>query len=501
MSVLGSSVYARPADDTLVAAVAREILVLDNFNSTSRENEILSLLVDDALFYIDPSTQKPVPLTAKSYRYADANTLDVTLRDDVQFHDGAKLTLDDVFYTFSTMLNPKNTSKKADNFTRWLTSVEKVGTDTIRFNMKGPNPLALQMLATNGRIVKQGTYDSSSSPSGLNVDAQSGKLIGTGPYRVVSFLSGREVTLERFRGYRTGSPKGEPPIAKIKLRVIPDYSTQAAELLAGGVHWAYNIPTDMAEEVASTKRAVFKSSPSMRIGYVVLDAAGRVSKDHPLTKLKVRQALNYAVDRKTLTEKLVRGHSAPALTPCLKIQFGCAQDIQIYKYDPAKAKALLAEAGYPNGIQFDFWGTREKETLEAIVAMWRKVGINANLRFAKSPSVMKARDDNQLTAFFDNNGSLGISDVGSILPNQFGKGVPNDFHRDPKLYTLVDELVSTSDVDKRRQIAREAIGRINENAYWVPLYEFTQNFLLAPDLEFPQADDGMPRLFLARWKR
>lgn len=87
---------AKPADGTLVAAVAREILVLDNFNSTSRENEILSLLIDDSLFYIDPATQQPTPLLAKSYRYLEPTVLEVTLREDIQFHDGSKVTADDV---------------------------------------------------------------------------------------------------------------------------------------------------------------------------------------------------------------------------------------------------------------------------------------------------------------------------------------------------------------------------------------------------------------------
>ncbi|WP_439687128.1 ABC transporter substrate-binding protein [Cupriavidus oxalaticus] len=492
---------AKPADGTLVAAVAREILVLDNFNATSRENEILSLLIDDSLFYIDPATQQPTPLLAKSYRYLEPTVLEVTLREDVQFHDGSKVTADDVVYTFQSVINPKSTAKKGDQFTRWLAKVEKgEAPGTVVFRMKGANPLVLHFLATTGRVVKKGTYDKAGTPSGLDVEAQSRRVVGTGPYKVTSFLPGREVVLEKFAGYRKDSPKGTPEIPRIRIKVIPDYATQVAEVLSGGVHWTYNIPTDIADEVASTKQAVFMASPSMRIGFIVLDAAGRTGKDNPFTKLKVRQALNYAVDREALTKQLIRGRSAPALTPCLPIQFGCAQDVAKYSYNLAKAKQLLTEAGYPNGLQFDLWASREKETLEAVVAMWRKAGINANLRVAKSPAVVKARDENQISAYFENNGSLGVADAGALLPNMFGKGSPSDFHHDQRLYSSLEQFLSTTDVAARKQIGHEVVSRILDQAYWVPLFEFTQNFVLAPDLSFPQAADGMPRLYLAKWK-
>ncbi|KUE88488.1 hypothetical protein ASL20_13395 [Cupriavidus necator] len=492
---------AKPADGTLVAAVAREILVLDNFNSTSRENEILSLLIDDSLFYIDPATQQPTPLLAKSYRYLEPTVLEVTLREDIQFHDGSKVTADDVIYTFQSIINPKSTAKKGDQFKRWLAKVEKgEAPGTVVFRMKGANPLALHFLATTGRVVKSGTYDKAGTPSGLDVEAQSRKMVGTGPYKVTSFLPGREVVLEKFAGYRKESPKGTPEIPRIRIKVIPDYATQVAEVLSGGVHWTYNIPTDIADEVGSTKQAVFVASPSMRIGFIVLDAAGRTGKDNPFTKLKVRQALNYAVDREALTRQLIRGRSAPAYTPCLPIQFGCAQDVTKYNYNIAKAKQLLTEAGYPNGLQFDLWASREKETLEAVVAMWRKAGINANLRVAKSPAVLKARDENQISAYFENNGSLGVADAGALLPNLFGKGSPSDFHHDQRLYSSLEQFLSTTDIPARKELGREAVSRILDQAYWVPLFEFTQNFVLAPDLNFPQAADGMPRLYLATWK-
>ncbi|GAA5236968.1 ABC transporter substrate-binding protein [Verticiella sediminum] len=491
---------ARAPDAPLVAAFTRELLTLDNFNSTSRDNEIISLLIDDALFYIDPQTKQPVPLIAASYAMPDPLTLDVTIRDDVTFHDGRPVEAADVAYTFQTLLKPGNTALKAGAFALWLASVETVSDKVVRFHMKQPNPLALHSLSTAGRVVPRGTYDDPDAPGGINAQAQANRMIGAGPYRVVSFLPGRELVIERYDGYRSDSPKGAPSVARMQFRIIPDPATQAAEVMAGGVHWTYGLPTDIVEEVASTGRAQAMSSPSMRIGYLIPDAAGRAG-EHALRDPRVREALSLAIDRDLIVKQLVRGGGKPAYTPCLPAQFGCPQDVPQPHYDPARAKALLAEAGYASGLRLDLWASREKEPLEAVVEMWRSVGVNANLRLVKSPAMNKARDENSLNLYFENNGSVGIADVGAILPGQFGRGAPSDWHHDEALYPLVEGLLQTTDAQERLALARSAITRINEQTYWIPLYEFTQNFLLAPDLEYVQSDDGMPRLFLARWRQ
>lgn len=490
-----------PADGTLIAAFSRELLTLDNFDSTSRDNEIVSLLIDDALLYIDPATRQPMPLLAAEWKLVNAKTLEVTVRSDASFHDGTPVTADDVAYTFTVLLNPGNATTKAHSFQTWLQSVERIGAYGVRFHMKGPNPLALQLLATGGRIVKKGTYDDASKPGGINVAAQGTKMIGAGPYRVVSFASGRELLLERYAGYRKTSPKGTPSIPRMRFRVIPDYATQAAEVMSGGVHWTYNVPTDLAEEIAATKQAVFLSSPSMRLGYLILDAAGLSGKSQPMTNLKVRQALSLAIDREAIAKKLVRGSAAAAYTACLPVQFGCDLDVPVNRFDPERARKLLKEAGFEKGLKFELWAAREKEVLEAVVEMWRQVGVEASLRAVKAPALVKARSENAMSIYFENNGSVGIADVGALLPHQLSAGAATDWHRDQMLYKLAEGLLSSNDPAERRKTARQALTLINEQVYWIPLYEFTQNFLLSPELDYPQADDGMQRLFLARWKR
>ena len=486
-------------DDTLVAAFPREVVTVDGLYSTLRENDILGLLVDDALFYVDPVELEPVPLAAESYEFLDDVTLEVRLRDDVTFHNGAPLTADDVVYSYEWIVSEEGETRFATRIGRWLDRIEEVDPLTVRFHMQRPYAMVLYDLAYYSKLRQRGAYDDPSADNGVNPNAQSIELNGTGPYRVVEFRPGELVVLERYEGYREDSAKGTPEIQNIRIRVIPDFATQAAEIMAGGVHWAFNVPTDIAEDVGRTGRARFEAGPSMRVGYIVLDAMGRTDPDGPLTQREVRQALNYAINRDSLVNDLVRGTSAPLHTACNPVQFGCSQNVTVYEHDPERARQLLAEAGYPDGIEFDLWGARDREVLEAIIGMWSEAGIRASLRYVRGATLREARNTNNLVAYYGSSGSFSIPDAGAIIPDRFAERSSNNFHGDAELAQMVLDAVSTYDPDERIAHFEAALQRITEQAYWVPTHRYTQNFLISNDLDYWQSEDGMPRLFLARW--
>ena len=487
------------ADDTLVAAFPREVTTVDGLYSTLRENDILGLLVDDALFYVDPERLEPVPLAAESYEFLDDTTLEVRLRDDITFHDGSPMTADDVVYSYEWTVSTEGETRYATRIGRWLDRVEAVDPLTVRFHMLRPYAMVLYDLAYYSKIRQRGAYDDPTADNGVNPDAQSLELNGTGPYRVVDFQPGQLIVLERYEGYRDDSAKGTPAIQNIRIRIIPDFATQAAEIMAGGVHWAFNVPTDIAEDVGRTGRAQFVAGPSMRVGYIVLDAMGRADPDGPLTQLAVRQAMNHAIDRDSLVDNLVRGTSAALHTACNPVQFGCTEDVTVYEHDPERARQLLAEAGYPDGIEFELWGARDREVLEAIIGMWSEAGIRASLRHVRGATLREARNNNDVVAYFGSSGSFSIPDAGAIIPDRFAEGSINYFHGDEELAQMVLNAVSTYDPDERIAHFDDALQRITEQAYWVPTHRYTQNFLISNDLSYWQSEDGMPRLFLAHW--
>jgi peptide/nickel transport system substrate-binding protein len=217
-ALLSAPAYCGKKDDTLRVAMAEEILNLDYTYTTKREYIILAQLTDATLFDIDLVTAEPHPLVATGYAFAGDTALDVTLRDDVKFHDGSLLTAKDVAYTYN-WINRKDSESNAHGVvSRWLDKAEATGPHTVRFHLKSVYPLVLRDMGARIMLRKDGTYDAGGT---INRDAMAQKLIGTGPYKVTRFQPGQQVVLERFEGY-FGK---KPAISKIVVRNIPDMGT------------------------------------------------------------------------------------------------------------------------------------------------------------------------------------------------------------------------------------------------------------------------------------
>ena len=135
-------------------------------------------------------------------------------------------------------------------------------------------------------------------------DAQATSNTGLGPYKVKSFEPGVEVVLERNEEYFNG-PKGKPAIKNLIIRSIPDMGTQQAELMSGGIHWMYNVKKDIGEAMAKTGKADYQLGPSLRVGFLVLDAGGYSGEGNPITKLEVRRAMNHAINEIALRRILL----------------------------------------------------------------------------------------------------------------------------------------------------------------------------------------------------
>jgi len=489
--------WADKKDDSMTIAFQRSILSLDYTQNTKREYIILSYLTDDRLFDVDPETLQVQPAVASSFKFADDLTLDVTLRKDVTFHDGSKLTADDVVYTYKYALDKNAKNKLYKKMKRWLKGVEKTGSHSVRFKLNVPYPMALRDMASRIPLRKNGIYEQ----DGKYVKtAQTTTLTGTGPYKVVSFEPGKKVVLERHEGYYKASPKGRPAIKTIVVRSIPDWGTQQAELLSGGIDWMYSVPTDMAENMAKTGKATHIKGPSMRVGFIVLDAAGVSAKDGPLTKKAVRQALIHAIDRQAIVDNLVKGDSRVIHSACHPIQFGCVQGVRKYEFDVAKANKMIADAGYPNGFKLDLWAYREKQVSEAIAADLTKAGVNVNLRYVKLSALNKARKKGQIPAYFGTWGSGGLADTAAIANVHWREGSDRNLSGDPELTKIMLGAEDTRDVAKRKALYDKGLKRIAEEAYWVPLYAFTLNYLVDTNLNFPVRRDGLPRIYEASWK-
>lgn len=484
---------AGKVDDTLRVALAEEILNLDYLYTTKREYIILAQLTDATLFDLDPETQEYNPSVATGYEWIDDTTMDVTLRDDVLFHDGSALTADDVVYTYNWIIAEDSESQAQGTISRWLDNAEKIDETTVRFHLKSIYPLVLRDMAQRVMLRPDGAYE---TEGGIDQAAMADALIGAGPYRVVSFEPGQEVVLERFDEYF-----GEAPaIGNVVVRNLPDIGTQQAELMSGGVDWMFKVPLDLATSLGETPMAEHLSGPDLRVGFLVLDAAGYTDPDGPLTNVAVRQAINHAVNRDEMAEFLIGGSSEGIHTPCHPAQFGCTTDIAEYPYDPEKAKALLAEAGYPDGFPLELWAYRDKPAAEAVASDLEAVGIDVDLRYVKLASLNQARAQQEIPAYFATWGSGGTADTAAIARVHFSDESDRNLSGDADLTETVLAAEQTSDQAERQELYDQALNRIADQAYWAPLFSYSANYLVSPDLDFPLSPDGLPRLDEASWK-
>lgn len=481
-----------PEDDTLNIAWDGELATLDRYYNTLREGIIVGRLVWDSLIYKDPDTLEFKPLLASSFSFVDNSTIDFELREGISFHNGEPFDADDVVYTLGYMSDPDNGVLTQRNVS-WIGSVEKLGSHSVRLRMKEPTPTALEFLAGPLLIYPDGYY-SEVGPEGM------GKApVGTGPYRVTEFQPGASITFERNEGYFRGSPKGTPAIKTIRQRTIPDKNTQLAELLSGTVDWVWKVPSDQAERLKGRPGITVANEQTMRVGYLSFDSSDRTGNGSPVNDPLVRKAIAHAIDRDAIVTQLVGGSSAVIHSACHPDQFGCTQDVARYEYDPDKARALLAEAGYPDGFRIDFHAYRNRPYAEAIMGYLEEVGIRPNLVYLKYAALRDKVYAGEIDFNFMTWGSYSFHDV-SAITSHFFKATKDDYARDGSLVSDLETGDSSVDRDVRERSYHSALNRIADNAYWVPLFTYNTYYAFSDGLVFSPTPDEIPRFFTASWK-
>jgi peptide/nickel transport system substrate-binding protein len=491
VALMAAPVWAGRKDDTLTFAWSKELETLDRYYNTAREGMIVSRHICDDLLFRDPVTMEYKPLLAVSYKWVDPKTLEFELRQGITFHNGEPFDADDVVFTINYVTNPDNKVLVQQNVD-WMQRAEKLGPFTVRIHLKKEFPAALEYLSGNVPIYPN-EYYAKEGPKGFGL-----KPVGTGPYRVVEVEQSKRVVFKKNEGYFKESPKGRPAIGTIVQRTLPETTSQIAELMTGGVDWIYMVPPDQFENLAKVPGITTTSGEDMRIAFLQMDAAQRCG-ESPFAKLEVRRAVNHAIDRAAIAKNLVGGASRVVNTACFPTQFGCDQKVMLYDFNPAKARALLAQAGYPGGFETDLYGYRDRPYLEAIVGYLREVGIKANLKFMQY-SALRDKSYADQTPFFKMTwGSYGMNDMSAITGHYF-KFEKVDFARDPQVRDWLVEGDTSVDPAVRKAAYSKALQRIAEQAYWAPLFSYVANYAFTNDLDFTPHADAVPRFFMAKWK-
>jgi peptide/nickel transport system substrate-binding protein len=306
--------------------------------------------------------------------------------------------------------------------------------------------------------------------------------------------------MERNEAYFADSPKARPAIRFFKIHEVADAATEMAELLGGRADWIWDFSPDQFDSVAAMPTLAALRAETMRVAYLQIDAAGRTGADNPLTKQKVRQAIAYALDRATMAKQLMQGNSRPLDAPCFPTQFGCDQGgATHYAYDPAKAKQLLAEAGYPNGFDTTLVTYLLPQWNGAMQGYLQAVGIRAHIDQLQVNAVIQQVQAGKTPINAGSWGSYSINDVSAFFP-YFFTGSANDYMRDTEVEKLVADGGAVTDPDQRRKAYSEAIKLITEQAAFIPLFTYVKTYGFSRQLSFKGFPDELPRFYLSSWK-
>jgi len=495
LAALAPSAQAGPDDDSLIIAWGSTgpIESVDNYFNTNRTGIWFSRMVWDQLIYREPKTFEYKPLLATGWELLNDTTWQFKLREGVTFHNGEAFDADDVVFTLNWISDPANGVKVQRNV-NWIDRAEKIDKYTVNLHMKVPFPQAFEFLSGPLTIYPDQYYQK------VGREGMGRNPVGTGPMKVASIATAEEYVLERNEDYTWGSPKGKAKVSKIVVREIADVQTQIAELLAGGIDLTADISADHVVQIGGVPGFEALQAGTMRAGYVGFDAAGRGNHE-PVTKLKVRQAMAHAIDRQALVDNLIRGDAGVIHTPCFPTQFGCDVNAAVrYEFDPAKARALLAEAGYPNGFEIDLYTFRPADWAEAIMGDLAEVGIRATL--TKMPYFAlrdKQRSEGTTPMFLMDWGSYSMNDMSAITSHFFKLG-PDDFAMDQEVAAWLDEGDNSVDPAVRRAAYAKAITKITGEVYWLPMFNHVRNYAYKEGLNFIPYQDEIPRFWQYGWK-
>ena len=256
---------------------------------------------------------------------------------------------------------------------------------------------------------------------------------------------------------------------------------------------------DQAEKLAERDEFQVSNESTMRVGYLTLDAAGR-SEDSPFTDIRVRKAVNYAINRQELVDALLKGKSKVVYTPCFPSQFGCDEEAAVeYEYNPEKAKELLAEAGYEDGLTIDFYAYRDREYAEAITSYLNAVGIDTNFKMLQYSALREQNMKGETAVSFQTWGSYSINDA-SAMVSQFFKHGSLDYAMDDETLEYLNTADSSTDPEVRKENYSKAIERITEEAYWAPMFSYNTNYVTTNEVDYTPTADEVLRFTTASWK-
>lgn len=324
-----------------------------------------------------------VPELATAWEQVDDTTWEFTLEEGVTFHNGDDLTAEDVKFSLERVAND-NTLQQYSVFNK-IEEVAIIDDYTVQIITEEADPQLLSRLSTVAASIFPAAYFEE-----VGSDEFFKNPIGTGAYEFSKWNRDRYVELTKFADYFEGEPNWE----RVQFTVVPEDSTRVAELLTDEVDVAFNIPTADIDRINDNEGTYVSLEPIQRVIQLWLSTED----DAPTADPRVREAIDLAIDNQVIIDEILLGAATPTRTHVTPGNFGADESLyDTYEYDPDRAKELLAEAGYEDGIEVDISVNNfYTEMAEVVGGMLQKVGITANLELLEQSQFAKRLFDEDL---------------------------------------------------------------------------------------------------------
>ncbi len=504
----GAAISPAAGAADLRIGIAAEPTSLDPYYHNAWNNVTMDFHLFDPLVRQD-AQEKLQPGLATSWKAVDDTTWEFTLRHGVKFQDGGAFTADDVAFSLERIPKVPNSPSSFVIYTSTIASWEIPQPDTIRVHTKEPDPnlpTKFSLFGIMGRAQSSGPAPEGRSSAELSSGTG---LVGTGPYRFVSWKRGDSIVMERNPTYWGGIE----PWSQVSFRPISTGTARTAAVLAGDIDVAENVPAEQLAMLRGDARVALWASPTNQVMYIAMDSFRDRSPgisdaaSNPLKDPRVRRALSIGIDRTALVDRLLAGAAVPAAEVAPSFMFGTDPTRKVEAYDPGEARRLLTEAGYPNGFRLVLGTASDRyqsitQLAQAIGAMWTRIGVRTEIDGSPFSAFVGKRNRFEYSAFIGGSqvytGEMGIMlNYLVMTPNaETGDGVLNKGrYSSPALDALLNRAARTIDDTTRLDLLHQASRLAIDDHAVLPLYVSVNTTATRVDLVCePRVDTGVPAM-------
>ncbi len=457
----GQAAQGGTPQDQLTIGVQLDVDTLDPHNSTLTASIRLQPLLFETLIVKDEN-QQIVPCLATEWEWISDTELQFKLRQGVKFHDGTEMKASDVKFSIDRAAATARHSARYDDLQEIIVNDDY----TVTFVTKKPSAKLLDMLSEvlfGGAIIPEAHANAVG-------DSIATEAVGTGPYRLVEWAAGEQLVVEKNPDYW-----GEPGVAQtITYRVISEDTSRIIALETGEIDIAETIPSTDIARISDNANLSLYQIPGMVVTYW-----GFNTQKAPFNDLKVRQAMNYAIDRDSVAIAATNNDGQAAKTVLGMGMEAYYDGMEGFEYNPEKAKALLAEAGYPNGFATNIYvKSTDSNTMlasQVIQANLKEIGVDLTINSLESTALMASLAEGEHDTYILTASNPDVYNGLIFFYSQTGARTGNRmFYNNPEFDTLYEQVLTELDATKRAELLKQIQELLVEDCPWCPLYG--QNF-------------------------